>query len=55
MSSIQEEVRKTAAELLDQHKADVVIGFSAGTLPMRAVPWDSGVGWRAMDSSLLKS
>lgn len=38
MSSIQEEVRKTAKELLEQQKADVVIGFSAGTLPMRAAP-----------------
>lgn len=38
MSSIQEEVRRTAADLLAQKKADLVIGFTDGTLPMRATP-----------------
>lgn len=36
--SIQEEIRKTAAELLEQGKVDLVIGFTEGTLPMRAKP-----------------
>ena len=36
MTSIQEEIRKTAAELLSGGKVDVVIGFGEGTLPMRA-------------------
>ncbi len=38
MISIQEEVQKTAAELLSQGKADLVIGFGEATLPMRATP-----------------
>ncbi len=38
MNTVQEEIRKTAAELLQSHKADLVIGFSEGTLPMRATP-----------------
>lgn len=38
MTSIQEEIRKTAQQLLAEGKADVVIGFSAGSLPMRATP-----------------
>jgi ferredoxin len=38
MSPIQEDVRKTAAELLSDGKADIVIGFSEGSLPMRASP-----------------
>ncbi len=38
MSSIQEKVRSTAAELLEQNKADLVIGFSEGSLPMKATP-----------------
>lgn len=36
--SIQEEIQKTAAQLLTEAKADIVIGFSAGSLPMRATP-----------------
>jgi hypothetical protein len=36
--SIQEEIQKTAAQLLAEGKADIVIGFSAGSLPMRAAP-----------------
>ena len=38
MITVQEEIRKTAVELLEQRKADVVIGFRTGTLPMRATP-----------------
>jgi ferredoxin len=38
MTSIQEEIRKTAEQLLADGKADIVIGFSAGSLPMRATP-----------------
>lgn len=38
MSSIQDEIRKTAADLLEQKKADLVIGFTDGTLPLRATP-----------------
>ena len=38
MKSVQEEIRETAAELLDEGKADLVIGFSDGSLPMRATP-----------------
>jgi ferredoxin len=38
MTSIQEKIRKTAEQLLADGKADVVIGFSAGSLPMRATP-----------------
>jgi ferredoxin len=36
--SIQEEIQKTAAQLLTEAKADIVIGFSVGSLPMRATP-----------------
>ena len=38
MNSIQEEIRKTAADLLAEGKADLVIGFSDGSLPMKATP-----------------
>ncbi len=38
MTAVEEEIRKTAAELLAEGKADVVIGFTAGSLPMRAAP-----------------
>ncbi len=38
MTSVQEEIRKTAAQLLADGKADLVIGFAEGTLPMRATP-----------------
>ena len=37
-NSIQEELRSTAAELLEQGKVDLVVGFTEGTLPMRATP-----------------
>ena len=38
MTSIQDEIRKTAEQLLSEAKADMVIGFSASSLPMRATP-----------------
>ena len=38
MTSIQDEIRKTAGQLLAEAKADVVIGFSTSSLPMRATP-----------------
>ncbi len=38
MTSIQDEIRKTAGQLLAEAKADVVIGFSESSLPMRATP-----------------
>jgi len=38
MMAVEEEIRKTAAGLLAEGKADVVIGFGAGSLPMRATP-----------------
>ncbi len=38
MSSIQEVIRKTAADLLKEGKVDLVIGFAEGSLPMRATP-----------------
>ena len=38
MTSIQEEVRKTATRLLAEAKADLVIGFAEGSLPMTATP-----------------
>ncbi len=38
MTSIQNEIRKTTGQLLAEDKADVVIGFSASSLPMRATP-----------------
>ncbi len=36
--SIQEEIRKTAAQLLAEDKADLVIGFGECLMPMRATP-----------------
>ena len=38
MISVQEEIRKKAAELLADHKVDLVIGFEEGSLPMRVTP-----------------
>lgn len=38
MKSVQEDIRKTAADLLSSGKADIVIGFGEGSLPMRATP-----------------
>ena len=38
MSDIQADLRKAAAELLDQGKVDVVIGFREGTRALRASP-----------------
>ncbi|MHC4890713.1 MAG: 4Fe-4S binding protein [Planctomycetota bacterium] len=38
MTSIQEEIRKIAAQLLAEDKADLVIGFGESSLPMRATP-----------------
>ncbi len=38
MTSIQDEIRKTAGQLLTEAKADIVIGFSESSLPMRATP-----------------
>ncbi len=38
MKSAQEEIRKTAAQVLADGKADLVIGFGDSTLPMRATP-----------------
>ncbi len=38
MSDIQAELRKAAAELLDQGKVDVVIGFREGARPLSASP-----------------
>ena len=38
MTSIQDEIRKTAAQLLSEAKADVVIGFSESLFPMRVIP-----------------
>ncbi len=38
MTSVQEEIRKTAGQLLTEAKADLVIGFGKGSLPMRAMP-----------------
>ncbi len=38
MNSTQDEIRKTAANLLNEGKADLVIGFAEGTLPMTATP-----------------
>ncbi len=38
MTSIQDEIRKTAEQVLTDGKADLVIGFSESSLPMRAAP-----------------
>ncbi len=38
MSSVQEQIRKTAGEVLADGRADFVIGFGEGSLPMRATP-----------------
>ena len=38
MTSIQDEIRKTVGQLLTESKADLVIGFSESSLPMRATP-----------------
>ncbi len=38
MTSVQEEVRKTAQRLLAEGKADLVIGFAEGTMAMKATP-----------------
>ncbi|MCU0723159.1 MAG: Coenzyme F420 hydrogenase/dehydrogenase, beta subunit C-terminal domain [Planctomycetes bacterium] len=38
MQTIQAQIRKTAADLLDGKKADVVIAYENGTLPMRTRP-----------------
>jgi ferredoxin len=38
MTSIQEEIRKMAAQLLAEDKAELVIGFGEGSMPMRATP-----------------
>ena len=38
MTSVQDEIRKTAAQLLSEGKADTVIGFAQATLPMRTTP-----------------
>ena len=38
MTSIQEEIRKIAAQLFTDAKTDLVIGFAEGLLPMRATP-----------------
>ncbi len=38
MTAAQEEIRKTAAQLLTEGKVDLVVGFTEGTLPMRATP-----------------
>ena len=38
MNDIQEQIIKAAAQLLTGAKADIVIGFSDGLLPMRATP-----------------
>ncbi len=38
MTSIQEEIRKTAAQLLADSKVDLVIGFEQAALPMSATP-----------------
>jgi coenzyme F420-reducing hydrogenase beta subunit len=38
MSNIVNEIRQTARMLLAEGKADVVIGFERGTLPLRATP-----------------
>ena len=38
MTSVQEEVRKTAQQLLTEGKADLVIGFADETMPMKATP-----------------
>ncbi len=38
MKAVEEEIRKTAAGLLSEGKADIVIGFGDGSLPMRATP-----------------
>ncbi len=38
MTSIQDEIRKTAEQLLTNGKADLVIGFSESSLPMKAAP-----------------
>ena len=38
MTSIQEEIRKIAAQLLTDAKADLVIGFGGSLLPMRTTP-----------------
>ena len=35
---IQDKIRQKAKELLESKKVDVVIGFSEGTLPLRATP-----------------
>ncbi|MHC4626766.1 MAG: 4Fe-4S binding protein [Planctomycetota bacterium] len=39
MTSVQEEIRKKATQLLAEGKADLVIGFSEGSLPMWATPY----------------
>ena len=38
MTSAQDQIRETAAQLLSEGKADLVIGFSQGTLVMRTTP-----------------
>ncbi len=38
MTSVQEEVRRTAQQLLSEGKADLVIGFADGTMAMKATP-----------------
>ena len=38
MNTVQEELRKKAAELLEKGEADLVIGFEKGSLPMTATP-----------------
>ncbi len=38
MTLIQDEIRKSAEQLLADCKADLVIGFSESSLPMRAAP-----------------
>ncbi len=38
MTSVQDEIQTTAAKLLADGKADVVIGFREAALPMRAAP-----------------
>ena len=38
MTSTQDQIRETAAQLLSEGKADLVIGFEEGSLPMRVTP-----------------
>ncbi len=38
MTSAQDQIRETAAQLLSEGKADLVIGFSQGSLAMQATP-----------------